>query len=70
MVWKFNIFGDSYDKTTEEYTYACPKCKKKFRVTETTQTPGFRMREECICPYCDEVVKTSMSVEFDVEKMD
>ena len=47
-----------------EYKQTCPYCRKVFRVTEIPQEPGFRIKDELRCPYCDRTIRTSMSVEF------
>jgi len=53
-----------YEGRSIEYTTTCPKCKKMYDCVEIWQTPGFRDREEEICPYCGYIVKTSMEIEF------
>jgi endogenous inhibitor of DNA gyrase (YacG/DUF329 family) len=52
------------------YVSKCPKCGKHFKVYETEQTPGFRFPEDMICPYCGEVVKTSMEFEYTTYEID
>ena len=52
------------------YVDVCPKCKKKFRVYESNQIPGFRDTEYMICPYCGETVRASMEYEYTTEKME
>lgn len=53
----------------QSYVVSCPKCKRKFKVYETNQIPGFRDTEDMICPYCGEKVKTSMEYEYTTEKI-
>ena len=47
-----------------EYKETCLYCKMKFTVTEVPQEPGFRMRDQLRCPFCDRILRYSMSVEF------
>ena len=51
-----------------DYLCECPKCKKTFEVSEIPQTPGFRWKEELVCPYCSSVIRSSMEYEFIVTK--
>ena len=52
------------------YVSKCPKCGKYFKVYETEQVPGFRFPEDMVCPYCGEVVKTSMEFEYKTYEVD
>lgn len=52
------------------YPERCPKCRKRFEVTEIEQVPGFRFPEELVCPYCGETIKTSMEVEYMTRRME
>lgn len=63
MAWEDYLFGF-------HQVIVCPKCKKKFKAYISEQKPGFKEIESMICPYCDEVAKTSMEYEFLVEKME
>lgn len=56
-------------RDTYKYKTKCPECGKEFIVTEFDQIPGFRDKEELICPYCHKVLRTSMEVEFYPEKV-
>lgn len=51
-----------YEKRT------CSKCKKTFYYISEEQVPGFRSKEELKCPYCDEIIVTSMEEEFTTYK--
>ena len=48
----------------------CKKCNRKYRQMLEEQTPGFRIKDEDICPYCGFVNGTSMEYEFYNEKME
>lgn len=52
------------------FVASCPKCGKKFKVVETEQIPGCRFPEDMVCPYCGEVVRTSMEYEYSTFKME
>ena len=53
-----------FDDDCYETTVTCSKCKKTYRQVCEDQEPGFRMRDEDICPYCGNVNGSSMSVEY------
>ena len=57
-------WNDHLNDNDFNFVESCPKCKKKFKVLETEQIPGFRDTEEMICPYCGHIVRTSMTYEF------
>lgn len=59
----YNYINNSH--TTKE---ECPYCHKTFIMTCTPQTPGFRMEEDLICPYCGEILNSSLHWEYYVEK--
>ena len=42
----------------------CGKCHRLYRQTRTEQIPGFREREEDVCPYCDYENGSSMNYDF------
>lgn len=42
----------------------CPKCKKYFYYEREEQNPGFHSDEDMVCPYCQNVIKTSLEYEF------
>lgn len=48
----------------------CRHCGKTYKQTMISQIPGFRDREEDICPYCNEVNRSSMEWDFSNEKME
>lgn len=56
----------------EDFNYLakCPKCEKKFKVYQTDQTPGFRDTEHMVCPYCGEIVRSSMEYEYATGKIE
>lgn len=58
-----HIFDKIYDHSME-----CPFCNKTFNYWTEEQVPGFRMKDELICPYCKKEIKSSMQVEYHVEK--
>lgn len=47
-----------------EVEEVCPKCGERFSCIYSEQTPGFRFEEVKVCPYCKEVLETSMTYEF------
>ena len=51
---------------TKEYIIVCPYCKGEFKVFEERQTPGFRMKDKLSCPYCKELLLSSMEYEWTV----
>lgn len=48
----------------------CPHCGKKFKCTLLEQIPGYRFKEQEICPYCDAVLRESLEFEFISEKLE
>ena len=44
----------------------CPRCGGEYTCERREQTPGFRMLEEEVCPYCGYVVRTSLEWEFTI----
>ena len=52
------------------YIKECECCHKKFRVYETDQIPGCRFPEDLVCPYCGELLRTSLEYEFMTEKLE
>lgn len=52
------------------YVNVCKKCRRRYKVYETEQIPGFRDTEYEICPYCGEINRASMEYEFSTEKME
>lgn len=53
---------------SEIKTITCPGCNQKFLVLEEEQVPGFRCKDSLMCPYCNYLLRTSMSVEWMVIK--
>lgn len=49
---------------------SCKHCGKDYIQVQTDQTPGFRSSEDDVCPYCHEVNRSSLAVEFDNFPMD
>ncbi len=47
----------------------CSFCGKKYLQEKYEQTPGFRDKEDDICPYCGKVNGTSMEYEFSNSKI-
>ena len=62
-------YNDDYGFEDFSYRKTCPKCKKRFEVTEIEQVPGFRWKEDLKCPYCGEVLCTSMEYEYITRKV-
>ena len=48
----------------------CSKCNRTYLCEIVEQVPGFRDTEEEICPYCGEVVRTSLEYEFHTTKIE
>ena len=46
----------------------CKKCKNTYICIETEQKPGYKWKEEEICPYCENVNRTSMEYCFETYK--
>ena len=42
----------------------CPYCGKDFYCEYVEQIPGFRDKEDKVCPHCKRVLRTSMEYEF------
>ena len=61
---QFDHIGDPIEELI-----TCKSCKKKFRVWEEEQVPGFRDKDYLYCPYCGAELGSSMSVEFHVSKI-
>ena len=64
MGWNDHI-GDTSDEII-----TCPHCGKKYLQWTEDQTPGFRIKDEDICPYCGHENGSSMSVEFHNRRME
>lgn len=47
----------------------CPKCKEAYECREEEQEPGCRSKDYEICPYCGEVIQSSMEYEFTTRKL-
>lgn len=47
----------------------CPYCHEWYWQIERPQIPGFRERDDDVCPYCGHVNGSSMEKEFDNRKM-
>ena len=58
-------FGDYLEEKI-----VCKKCGKQYLQWEENQIPGFRSRDEDVCPYCGNINGTSMDVEFHNEKIE
>ena len=60
----YNADGNlqEFESVTEVVT--CKKCGKKYEQTCEEQVPGFRMRDEDVCPYCHNVNQSSMSYDY------
>ena len=56
------------DYAVLKYFENCPFCKEQMLVTATPQEPGYRFREELICPYCGKIVRSSLEYEYKTEK--
>ena len=65
MGWNDHI-SDNYSSETEQ----CPKCGKRFICITEEQVPGFRERDEKICPYCGEELCSSMEYEYTCRKIE
>ncbi len=50
--------------TSPRYNKTCSLCGKIYEQYTEDQTPGFRMKDYDICPYCQGSNGESMSVEF------
>ena len=48
----------------------CSHCHKKYIQTTEEQVPGFRDRDDDICPYCGESNGSSMDVEYRNRKLE
>lgn len=48
----------------------CPHCGKTYICGIIAQRPGYKWREEQICPYCNKIVRTSLEFEFYTEKLE
>lgn len=58
------IINHLNDTPLEMELDTCIKCHKIFRCIETEQTPGFRDMDYKCCPYCKEILASSMEYEF------
>lgn len=65
MGWNDHLEDNSFN-----FIATCPKCGKQFKVYEVEQIPGFRGKEDMVCPYCKHVCRTSMEYEFMTQKME
>ena len=45
----------------------CPNCEARVVVKAAYQRPGFRDKEEALCPCCRTVLAQSMEYEFETE---
>lgn len=54
-----------------DYTHIvkCDYCHKPYEQTVTEQVPGFRERDEDICPYCGKINHSSCDVEYSNSKL-
>ena len=59
----FNDHSKDFD-----FLYKCPKCSQMFKVWTEDQIPGFRFKDKLYCPYCNELIETSMEVELHIVK--
>ncbi|MCR5837148.1 MAG: hypothetical protein K6G88_11630 [Lachnospiraceae bacterium] len=59
-----NTHGDIEKYGSSEGIKVCPKRNKPYRQYREEQMPGCRDKEEDKCPYCREVVETSMSYDY------
>lgn len=63
-------FNDHYGDLPLEYEIEkCPKCGENFHCIETEQVIGCKSEEEKVCPYCGEILKTSMEYEYTCSKL-
>lgn len=47
----------------------CPKCNNVYECIEEEQVPGCRSMDYEVCPYCGEVIQSSMEYEFTTRKL-
>lgn len=64
-----SIINHLNDTSLEQELVTCPKCHKLFKCMESEQTPGFRDKDYLCCPYCGNVLRSSMEYEFFCSKL-
>ena len=65
MDWADYLRGSEYNAIIK-----CSHCEKEFKAQISRQVPGFRSPEDLVCPYCGEVLRTSMELEFYSSKLE
>lgn len=63
-------WNDHIENSGNTVKEQCPKCGKLYLCYYEEQVPGFRMRDYKICPYCHEVLESSMEYEFSCSQID
>ena len=65
----YNENGSLQEYESSSGIVKCSHCARAYRQTVMEQVPGFRERDNDVCPYCGELNGSSMEVEYTNSKI-